>query len=195
MANIAEYLKKILSSRYGRDVRQSIHDGINAINEEVIDYGATASQKAAEAAEKANAAAASARAAATSEINAKTYENNTMTLKDKAGNYASTASKKADEAAARAIEAAQAVLDAQASAADASDKADAAAVSATAAGEYKKQAQSIIDNQASILEEINKKLKLAEFSIDENGNLTYTDNSGFIFTVNDNGYLEWEVVA
>lgn len=188
MADIDKYLQAIMDARYGKDVRQSIHDGINAINNEVVDYGATASQKAAEA-------AASARAAATSETNAKTYENNTMNLKDKAGNYASTASKKADEAAASAIEAAQAVLDAQASAADASDKADAAAVSATAAGEYKEQAQSIIDNQASILAEINKKLELAEFSIDENGNLTYTDTGGFIFTINDNGYLEWEVVA
>ena len=75
----------------------------------------------------------------------------------------------------------------------ASDKADEAAVSASAALEYKKQAQSIIDNQASILEEINKKLGLIEFSVDDNGNLIYTDNSGFIFNVNDNGYLEWRV--
>lgn len=186
MANITAFLEKLKNARFGRDVRQGFYDSIKAINEEVIDYGATASKKAAEAAE-------SAQAAATSAANAKTYENNTMTLKDKAGNYASTASKKADEAAARAQEAEQAVLDAQASATDASDKADEAAVSATAAGEYKKQAQSIIDNQASILQEINKKLELAEFNVDENGNLTYTDNSGFIFTVNDNGYLEWEV--
>ena len=188
MASIAQHLKKILSAMYGEDVRNAIHDSIDAINKEVIDYGAVASKKAAEA-------AASAQAAAKSEANSKTYENNTMTLKDKASNYASTASKKADEAAARAQEAAQALLDAQASAADASDKADAAEVSAKAAGEYKEQAQSIIDNQASILAEINKKLELAEFGIDDDGNLTYTDTGGFIFTVNDNGYLEWEVVA
>lgn len=34
MAKISEYLKQILSARYGRDVRQSIHDAISAINEE-----------------------------------------------------------------------------------------------------------------------------------------------------------------
>ena len=35
MANITTYLKNILSSIYGRDVRQSIHDGIEAINSDV----------------------------------------------------------------------------------------------------------------------------------------------------------------
>lgn len=35
MANIAEFLKKIADARYGKDVRDSIHDGIEAINREV----------------------------------------------------------------------------------------------------------------------------------------------------------------
>lgn len=35
MANIAEYLNKIINAIYGRDVRSSIHDGIAAINKEV----------------------------------------------------------------------------------------------------------------------------------------------------------------
>lgn len=33
MADIKKYLQDILSKRYGRDVRQSIHDGIKAVNE------------------------------------------------------------------------------------------------------------------------------------------------------------------
>ena len=53
MASIAQHLKKILSAMYGEDVRNAIHDSIDAINKEVIDYGATASKKAAEAARKA----------------------------------------------------------------------------------------------------------------------------------------------
>lgn len=32
MANIAQYLKAIMEARYGKDVRQSIHDAIDAIN-------------------------------------------------------------------------------------------------------------------------------------------------------------------
>lgn len=37
MANITEYLQNILNSIFGKDVRDSIHDGIDAINKEVID--------------------------------------------------------------------------------------------------------------------------------------------------------------
>ena len=174
MADISKELEQIKKARYGRDVRDSIYNAIDAINEEVIDYGTTASAAAA-------AAEASAEAAATSEANTKA---------------SSTASGLSAQAAATSESNAKASETAAGdSATVASDKADEAAVSASAALEYKKQAQSIIDNQASILAEINKKLELAEFGIDDDGNLTYTDTGGFIFTVNDNGYLEWEVVA
>lgn len=37
MANIKEYLDNILNAIFGKDVRQSIHDGIKAINEEVTE--------------------------------------------------------------------------------------------------------------------------------------------------------------
>ena len=36
MANIKQYLDNILSAILGKDVRQSIHDGIKKINDEVI---------------------------------------------------------------------------------------------------------------------------------------------------------------
>lgn len=39
MADIQQYLDDILKARYGKDVRQSIHDAINTINEAVIDSG------------------------------------------------------------------------------------------------------------------------------------------------------------
>lgn len=37
MANIKEYLDNILSAIFGKDVRQSIHDSIEAMNEEVAE--------------------------------------------------------------------------------------------------------------------------------------------------------------
>lgn len=37
MANIKQYLDNILSAILGKDVRQSIHDGIEKINNEVIE--------------------------------------------------------------------------------------------------------------------------------------------------------------
>lgn len=36
MANITKYLNDILNAVFGKDVRQSIHDGIEKINEDVI---------------------------------------------------------------------------------------------------------------------------------------------------------------
>ena len=61
---------------------------------------------------------------------------------------------------------------AAASAADAKDSAD--------------RAHDIEDN-------INKKLTMAEFSVDNDGCLIYTDGAAYNFTVDDNGNLNWEV--
>ncbi len=72
MANIAEYLARIKSAIYGEEVRGSIHDSIQAINSEVIDYNKEYDQKISEASKFAANAENSATNAATSEINAST---------------------------------------------------------------------------------------------------------------------------
>jgi len=66
---------------------------------------------------------------------------------------------------------------------------------------YKEQAEfsynktkEIADNQEDVLEEMDKKLNIATFSVDDDGNLIYSDDSSFSFTVDDNGDLNWEVV-
>ncbi|HBV83432.1 MAG TPA: hypothetical protein DEB74_11720 [Lachnospiraceae bacterium] len=53
MANISGFLSNILKAMYGEDVRDAIHDSINTINEEVIDYNAYVTQKANETANNA----------------------------------------------------------------------------------------------------------------------------------------------
>lgn len=58
---------------------------------------------------------------------------------------------------------------------------------------YKEQSEEIYDNCKEVESAINKKLELAEFSIDDEGNLIYTENSPFIFVVDNNGDLNWEV--
>ena len=73
MANIQTFLEKILSARYGKDVRQSIHDAIVEIDG-VADTAQTSATAQAEAARKsAQTSELKAEAAATSEANAKTY--------------------------------------------------------------------------------------------------------------------------
>lgn len=63
MANIAEFLRKILEARYGRDVRGSIHDAISAINDEAVE-AVNNSQVSAEAASLSASAAANSELAA-----------------------------------------------------------------------------------------------------------------------------------
>lgn len=107
MANIQEDLQKILSSRYGKDVRQSIHDAISDINDEGIESRNIAN-------------------------NAKEVA---ITSKDSAQASATIASQKATSAANSASTAAQQATASAAAATTASQKATAAANSANTATE------------------------------------------------------------
>lgn len=108
MANIQEDLQKILSSRYGKDVRQSIHDAISDINDEGIGSRNIAN-------------------------NAKEVA---ITSKDSAQASATIASQKATLAANSASTAAQQATASAAAATTASQKATAAANSASTASQH-----------------------------------------------------------
>lgn len=49
------------------------------------------------------------------------------------------------------------------------------------------------DRVQGIESEINKKLTMAEFDLNDDGELIYTDNAAYNFTVDDDGNLNWEV--
>jgi hypothetical protein len=49
------------------------------------------------------------------------------------------------------------------------------------------------DRAQGIEDEINKKLTMTEFDVNEDGELIYTDNVAYNFTVDNNGNLNWEV--
>ena len=49
------------------------------------------------------------------------------------------------------------------------------------------------DRVQGIESEINKKLAMAEFDVNEDGELIYTDNSAYNFVVDNDGNLNWEV--
>lgn len=75
-----------------------------------------------------------------------------------------------------------------------------AVASAKSAGESETKAtKSAIDAKDSadrvqgIESEINKKLTMAEFDLNDDGELIYTDNAAYNFTVDNNGNLNWEV--
>ena len=49
------------------------------------------------------------------------------------------------------------------------------------------------DRAQGIENEINKKLTMAEFNVNEDGELIYTDNAAYNFVVDNDGNLNWEV--
>lgn len=65
--------------------------------------------------------------------------------------------------------------------------------SETNAAKSATDAKDSADRVQGIESEINKKLTMTEFDVNEDGELIYTDNAAYNFTVDDNGNLNWEV--
>lgn len=68
-----------------------------------------------------------------------------------------------------------------------------AGTSETNAAKSATDAKDSADRAQGIENEINKKLTMAEFDVNEDGELIYTDNSAYNFVVDNDGNLNWEV--
>nr|DAP88044.1 MAG TPA: hypothetical protein [Caudoviricetes sp.] len=68
-----------------------------------------------------------------------------------------------------------------------------AGASETNAAKSATDAKDSADRVQGIEDEINKKLTMTEFDVNEDGELIYTDNAAYNFTVDNNGNLNWEV--
>lgn len=80
MSRVSECLKQILSARYGKDVRQSIHDGIKELDEVARTAQGSATLSAQTAIEKANEALTASQAAIESAQQAKAYSDNAQAV-------------------------------------------------------------------------------------------------------------------
>ncbi len=65
--------------------------------------------------------------------------------------------------------------------------------SETNAAKSAADAKDSADRAQGIENEINKKLTMTEFDVNEDGELIYTDNAAYNFVVDNNGNLNWEV--
>lgn len=65
--------------------------------------------------------------------------------------------------------------------------------SETNAAKSATDAKDSADRAQGIENEINKKLTMAEFDLNDDGELIYTDNSAYNFAVDNDGNLNWEV--
>ncbi len=68
-----------------------------------------------------------------------------------------------------------------------------AGVSETNAAKSATDAKDSADRVQGIESAINKKLTMAEFDVNEDGELIYTDNAAYNFVVDNDGNLNWEV--
>lgn len=68
-----------------------------------------------------------------------------------------------------------------------------AGMSETKAAKSATDAKDSADRVQGIEDEINKKLTMAEFDVNEDGELIYTDNAAYNFVVDNDGNLNWEV--
>ncbi|MGO5071758.1 hypothetical protein [Roseburia faecis] len=68
-----------------------------------------------------------------------------------------------------------------------------AKTSETNAAKSATDAKDSADRARGIENEINKKLIMAEFDVNDDGELIYTDNSAYNFVVDNDGNLNWEV--
>ena len=68
-----------------------------------------------------------------------------------------------------------------------------AKASETNAAKSATDAKDSADRVQGIESEINKKLTMAEFDVNEDGELIYTDNAAYNFAVDNDGNLNWEV--
>lgn len=77
--------------------------------------------------------------------------------------------------------------------AKAAKSAKSAGVSKTNAAKSATDAKDSADRAQEIEDEINKKLTMTEFDVNEDGELIYTDNAAYNFVVDNDGNLNWEV--
>lgn len=68
-----------------------------------------------------------------------------------------------------------------------------AKASETNAAKSATDAKDSADRAQGIEDEINKKLTMTEFDVNEDGELIYTDNAAYNFVVDNDGNLNWEV--
>lgn len=187
MADVNKYLADIKEAVYGEEVRSSIHDAIDVINKEVVDYNAVVTEKSEAAAESARLAESAAESAANAQSAAKTASD--------------TAAVKAAEAA----ESAESALNAKEQIKESADNAAAQAINAKTEADRAKteadKAASIVDidvanlDKAGIVKPDGKTITIdLDGTIHSLGTLNYNDmeNKPTIngFEMNGNAELE-----
>ena len=209
-----------IGKRDGTDVPatdETYHNNAKYYSEYSADRAAAALTSENNAKDSEDAAKDSEDAAHASEVAAATSEANALQYADDAHQGADNATASATQAAASAHNAAiseQNAADSESNASDSASDAEAWAVGqrdgadvSTSDATYQNNSKyyaglasashdstvGIYDDCVEVKDEIYNMLQMAEFDVNADGFLVYTDDSNFNFTVNNDGMLEWEV--
>lgn len=159
-------------------------DTIDKLATDIPDMVMSASGSAESAKQSAKSALQSKNSASISEINAKTHADN-----------ANKSATNADNSAKSALQSKESAKTSETNADEYSKMSKSYAVGDTNTrdGENTDNAKYYAEYAKNVKEQIDNKLKLTEFDVNEDGELIYTDNSSTLWSVDDNGNLNWEV--
>ena len=159
-------------------------DTIDKLAADMPDMVTSASESAESAKQSAKSALQSKESASISEANAKTHA-------DSASESAES-TKQSAESALQSKESAS-ISEANADEYSKLSKSYAVGDTNTRDGENTDNAKYYAEYAKNVKEQIDNKLKLTDFGVNEDGELIYTDNSSTLWSVDDNGNLNWEV--
>ena len=131
-----------------------------------------------------------------SEDNAKQSEDNAKTSEDNALKSATDAKQSEDNAKISEDNAKLSENKADTSAINAKASEDNAKISETKSADSATAAEKYVKDAADLMNSINHKLDLGAFSLNDSGELVYTDGTSFIWTINKaTGNLEYQVIS
>lgn len=159
-------------------------DTIDKLATDMPDMVASASESAESAKQSAKSALQSKESASVSETNAETYASSASNSATNANNSAESALQSKESAKTSETNA-----DAYAK----MSKSYAVGDTNTRDGENTDNAKYYAEYAKNVKEQIDNKLKLTDFDVNNDGELIYTDNSSTLWSVDDNGNLNWEV--
>ena len=159
-------------------------DTIDKLATDLPNMVASASESATSANNSAKSALQSKESASVSEINAETYASNADNSATSANNSAKSALQSKESASVSEINAETYAK---------MSKSYAVGDTNTRDGENTDNAKYYAEYAKNVKEQIDSKLKLTDFDVNEDGELIYTDNSSTLWSVDDNGNLNWEV--
>lgn len=179
------------NAKASENAAKSSEDAAKESEDNAAESATSASESATTATQKASAAESSANAANTSAINAKSSEDEAKQSENNAKD-SETNAKTSEENADIYAKKSQSYAVGGTGTRDGEDADNSEYYCNTAKG-FRDEAEQISQSLEDTVDQINNKLKVPEFDIDDDGNLIYREDTPYTFDMDDDGNLRWGV--